>query len=105
MELEVVVRLTFLDVKISRSSDKISTNLYKKPINSNLILQYDSAHPSSVKNGIANTLLHRAEAIYYDTTKYNTEINLVEVLMYREKKIKLIGLNVSTACTVSKLSL
>jgi hypothetical protein len=52
--------LPFLDVELTSSDDKLVTKVYRKPTNSDLYLQYDSSHPKRVKNGIVNTLLHRA---------------------------------------------
>jgi hypothetical protein len=74
IELEVEGFLPFLEVKVKRVKDRITTKVYRKPTNSNLNLQYDPAHPKKVKNIIVNTLLHKAETHCTDITSYNTEV-------------------------------
>ena len=85
IELEVEGCLPFLDIEVTRSKDRISTRVYRKPTNSNLYLQYDSAHPKSVKNGIVNTLLHRAETHCSDIKSYNTEVQLIEKVLVNNR--------------------
>jgi predicted GIY-YIG superfamily endonuclease/flagellar basal body rod protein FlgC len=85
IELEVEGCLPFLDVEVIRVKDRITTRVYRKPTNSNLYLQYDSAHPKSVKNGIVNTLLHRAETHCSDIKSYNTEVELIEKVLVNNR--------------------
>jgi hypothetical protein len=78
VELEKDGKISFLDILVSRAAGCIATEVYRKPTNSDLYLQYNSCHPKSVKNGIVNTLLHRAETHSSSTDSYNREIANVE---------------------------
>lgn len=45
-------QIAFLDLKLIRTNDKIITNWYSKPSNSNRLLNYLSSHPQRVKINI-----------------------------------------------------
>jgi hypothetical protein len=47
LELELDGCVPFLDVEVSRLTGEISIKVYRKPTNSYLYLQYDSAHPKA----------------------------------------------------------
>jgi hypothetical protein len=61
------------------------TEVYRKPTNSDLHLQFDSCQPKSVKNGIVNTLLHRAEIHSSCIEAYNKEMKTVERDLVKNK--------------------
>eukprot|EP00061_Rhincodon_typus_P013493 g39897.t1 len=44
--------LPFLDLSVSISGNRLATDIYFKPINSNSYLDYTSSHPPSCKNTI-----------------------------------------------------
>jgi hypothetical protein len=54
VEKEVEGVMPFLEVLVKRSNQTIKTEVYRKPTDSGLYLQYDSNHPKTVKNGIIN---------------------------------------------------
>jgi hypothetical protein len=85
IELEDNGKIPFLDVLLSRATGCLATEVYKKPTNSDLYLQYDSCHPKSAKNGIVNTLLHRAETHSSCNESYNREIVNVERVLEKNK--------------------
>jgi hypothetical protein len=68
VEKEVEGVIPFLDVLVKGRNQKIETEVYRKRTDSGLYLQYDSNHPKTVKNGIINTMLHRAETHSSTTT-------------------------------------
>jgi hypothetical protein len=53
--------LPFLDVKITKEENKLTTTVYRKATDSGRYLHYASNHPRSVKMGVAACLLKRAE--------------------------------------------
>jgi hypothetical protein len=59
--------------------------VYRKPTDSGLYLQYDSNHPKSVKNGIIITMLYRAETHSSTSTAYNQEIDRVKEIIINNK--------------------
>jgi hypothetical protein len=77
--------LPFLDVRVKRKNNKIVTEVYRKPTDSGLILQYDSNHPLTVKKGLVNTLLHRATTHCSNVSIYNDEIKKVEAILLENK--------------------
>jgi hypothetical protein len=95
LELEVEDCVPFLDVELSRLTGEISTKVYRKPTNSYLYLQKNSAHPTCVKNGIANTFVHRAESLCSDINSYNTEVDLDEKVLMNNKYPKQLLRNIN----------
>jgi hypothetical protein len=70
---------------VKRVDGKIVTQVYRKPTDSGLYLQFDSNHPGAVKNGIVNTLLHRAKTHCSDEIAYNNEVKKVEDILASNK--------------------
>jgi hypothetical protein len=85
METEKEDILPILDVKVIKSNEKITTEVYRKKSDSGLYLQYDSNHPKPVKNGIVNTLLHRAETHSILNVAKVREVELVKKTLVRNK--------------------
>jgi hypothetical protein len=85
METEQEGIAPFLDVKVIKSNGKFTTEVYRKKTDSGLYLQYDSNHPKPVKNGIVNTLLHRAETHSTLNVANVREVELVKKTLVRNK--------------------
>ena len=85
LEKEKDEGLPFLDVHVKRKNNKITTEVYRKPTDSGLYLQYDSNHPCAVKNGIVSTLLHRAKTHSSDKKKYKEEVQKVKTTLIENK--------------------
>jgi hypothetical protein len=85
VERKVEGVIPFLDVLVKRSNKKIETEVYRKPTDSGLYLQYDSNHPKTVKNGIIDTMLYTAETHSSTSTVYNQEINRVTEILVNIK--------------------
>ena len=66
MEEEVSGKLPFLDVLVERKDNRLTTDIYRKPTNTNRYLNYRSSHHPRVKMGIIKTLRSRAEKICGD---------------------------------------
>ena len=73
MEKEVSGKLPFLDVLVERKDDRLITDVYRKPSNTNRYLNYRSSHHPRVKMGIIKTLASRAEKICDDKRMENKE--------------------------------
>ena len=56
MEEEVSGKLPFLDVLVKRKDNRLTTDIYRKPTNTNRYLNYRSSHHPRVKMGIIKTL-------------------------------------------------
>jgi hypothetical protein len=70
---------------------EISTEVYRKPTNSNL-LQYNLTY--ECKNSIVNTHLHKAESLRSDINSYNTEVHLIEKVLMNNKYPKQLICNI-----------
>ncbi len=76
METESNNQLPFLDITVKRTGpNKIKTEIYRKQTHTDRYLNYRSYHPHHIKNGIINTLNHRAKAICKDQTSLAQETN------------------------------
>lgn len=67
--------LPFLDVNISvGQSDRLETSVFRKPTNTNVLLNYDAMAPISWKRGIVQCFLKRASKICSSKIAYEDEI-------------------------------
>ena len=62
-EVEEDGKLAFLDVEVSKSSDKLKTKVYRKPTSSNVYLKYTSHHSDSIKSGVFKCLAKRGDTV------------------------------------------
>jgi hypothetical protein len=86
LEREKDSSIPFLGIKVTRKNGKVTTaEVYRKPTDTCLYLQYDSNNPKSVKNGIINTLLHRAHTLCASNSQLNAEIKKVESILIENK--------------------
>jgi hypothetical protein len=85
LEREENKTLPYLDVKITRKNGKLETEVYRKATDSGLYLQFNSNHPKPVKNGIVNTLLHRAETHSSSKSSLNTEVTKIHNILGQNK--------------------
>jgi hypothetical protein len=70
--------LPFLDVKIMRKYDKLTTSVYRKATDSGRYLHFKSNHPRPVKVGVASCLLQRAETHCNEEQEKQKEISHVK---------------------------
>ena len=62
MKAKIDRKLAFVDNAVSREPDgRLTTSVYRKPIQTDQYLAYDSHHPQSVKRGIVKCLYDRAK--------------------------------------------
>ena len=73
MEIENNNSIPFLDVLVERSTNCLSTNIYRKPTHTDLYLNFRSNHHPKTKFGIVSSLKTRAHRICDDQEKVNSE--------------------------------
>ena len=66
--------LNFLDVQISLNSKGYETQVYRKPTNTGLLLNFNSICPTNWKSGLLMCLLHRAKNICSTYNLYLQEV-------------------------------
>ena len=66
---------SFLDVKICRENNKLTTSVYIKPTFSGFFTNFKSFIPTVYKFGLVYTLLHRCFIITFSYEKLHNEIN------------------------------
>ena len=74
METEKENKLSFLDVKIIREQDKLTTTIYQKPTFSGVYSNFERFLPSVYKFGMAYTLVYRRFHICSNRTQFHTEL-------------------------------
>jgi hypothetical protein len=77
--------IPFLDELVKRENGKIETEVYRKPTDSGLYLNYNSNHPKAVKNGIANLLFCRAETHSSTPSSYKKAVKKVEKILQQNQ--------------------
>ena len=91
MELESSGTIPFLDVLVEKSTDCLSTDVYRKPTHTDLYLNFRSNHHPKTKYGVVKCLSTRALRICGDSTKINSEshklYNIFLSLGYPHRKI------------------
>ena len=80
MEEESNGGLAFLDTLLKRNNGKISVLVYRKPMHTDLYLQYSSNPQIDCKESVVSTLFNTAYSIVTnkdDLTKENARVQLV----------------------------
>ena len=77
-EHELNNTFSFLDVKISRENNKLTTSVYRKPTFSGVFTNFKSFIPTFQKFGLVYTLLHRCFNITSSYEKFHNEINALK---------------------------
>ena len=60
LEKPANIKLPFLDTKVKIISNKLHTNIYRKPTDTNLLMQYTSVCSKAWKLGLLDCYLNRA---------------------------------------------
>ena len=71
----------FLDVKICREKNKLTTSVYRKPTFSGVFNNFKSFIPTVYKFDLVYTLLHRCFNITYSYEKFHNEINALKQIL------------------------
>ena len=72
---------SFLDVKICRENNKLSTFVYRKPTFSGVFTNFKSFIPTVNKFGLRHTLLHLCFNITSSSQKFHNEINALKQIL------------------------
>ena len=72
---------SFLDVKICRENNKLTTSVYRKPTFSGVFTNFKSFIPTVYKSGLVYTLLHRCFNITSSYEKFDNEINALKQIL------------------------
>ena len=72
---------SFLDVKICRENNKLTTTVYRKPTFSGVFTNFKSFIPTVYKFGLVYTLLHRCFNITSSYEKFDNEINALKQIL------------------------
>ncbi|XP_044738897.1 uncharacterized protein LOC123300392 [Chrysoperla carnea] len=78
VEEEQDEKLPFLDLEISRDSDKLAFNIYRKPTNVDRFIPKDSFSHWSHKMAAFNFLVHRLTTYPLSTTNYKKELDYIK---------------------------
>ena len=74
-------KIPFLDIDINVENSCLETEVYRKPTNTNLLLNYEANVPKQWKRGLVQTLLHRAYNVCSNWIKFDKEVDkLVNIL-------------------------
>lgn len=74
LEIEKNGSLPFLDVNLTKKSDKLHTTIYRKPTNTGKYLNYQSNYAECVKFGLAYGLINRAKVICSEKDSLKKEL-------------------------------
>ena len=82
LQLNVISRMSFLDVEINRGDKIFTTSVYCKPTFSGVYTQFDSFLPSAYKFGSVYTLAYKSFRICSSWTKlHNESVCLQEIFL------------------------
>ena len=76
-EHEINSSIYFLDIKITKVNDEISTEVYRKPTHNDLLLNFHSLCPKSWKSGLLSCLINRAFNNSSSWLKFHLEIQFL----------------------------
>ena len=72
---------SFLDVKICRENNKLTTSVYRKPTFSGVFTNFKSFIPTVYNFGLVYTLLHSCFNINSSYEKFHNEINALKQIL------------------------
>ena len=74
----------FLDVKLFKENNTISTTIYRKPTDRNNLLKFTSHHPPPLKKSLPISQFYRLKRICSNTDDYESQSNTM-LNRFREK--------------------
>ena len=84
-------KLPFLDTEVKQLSNRLQTSVYRKPTDTNLIMQYTSICPKTWKLGLIDFYLNRALNISSNFVVFKEELTkITNLLLKNQYPIKLI---------------
>ena len=80
-ETEIKKQLPFLDIKVKRQGEKLTTEVYTKATNSNECLNFNSICPLRYKEAVVKTFLNRAFAVCSSWDTFHTEVQRIRQVL------------------------
>ena len=75
--------LPFLDTEVTIRSEKITSTVYRKPTNTDVLLSYSSVAPNAWKMGLIKCFVHRAQVICSSQTLLREELAKLRGIFYK----------------------
>ena len=79
LELEKDSKLNFLDISLTKTSNRISYDIYRKPTTTDTVIPNDSYHPREHKLAAIRYFLNRAHTYDLDTENKQTELDTIKL--------------------------
>ena len=78
LEVEENDSINFLDITVSKNSQKFEFNIYRKPTTTDTVIHADSHHPFSQKMASFHSFVHRLLTVPLNENNYNNEIHTLK---------------------------
>ena len=78
MEVEQGSSINFLDLTITRNTNKHEFSIYHKPSHTDITIHNTSTHPHSHKVSAYNSYIHRLTNIPLSEENYQKELNIIK---------------------------
>jgi hypothetical protein len=85
LETEQDNKLNILDITISKTANKLSFNIYRKPTTSDNIIPNDSCHPPEQKTAAIRYFANGINTYDLDSTSKQKEIDTVKQIVRNNK--------------------
>jgi hypothetical protein len=85
VEMEQDNKLNFLDLTISKTAEKFSFNIFRKPTTSDTIIPNDSCHPSEQKTAAIRYFANRIKSYELDQDSKQKEVDTVKQIIHNNK--------------------
>ena len=82
IEKEVECKINFLDITISRDSEKLSIDIYRKPTGSDIIIPHDFCHPTEHKLAVVQYLYDRMNMYKLSSENLHKENNAIQQVLH-----------------------
>lgn len=77
-EIETNTSINFLDLTITRLSNKLDFSIYRKPSHTDTTIHYTSNHPYQHKVAAYNSMIHRLLHIPLSTQNFDKELQIIK---------------------------
>ena len=82
LELERDSKLNFLDISLTKTSNRISYKIYRKPTTTDTIIPKDSCHPREHKMAAIRYFVNRAHTYDLDAENKKIELNTIKQIVH-----------------------
>jgi len=85
LEREVDNKLNFLDISIIKTADRISSDIYRKPATSDVIIPNDSCHPQEQKMAAIRYFQNRINTYDINDTRKHVELDKIKQIIHNNR--------------------